>query len=95
MRLASNFFRRCSFISSFSSMESVNWGPGSETLEGLGGLTSFSGKSENWTRLLVRKMKERLKWQLGEEDEEHLYEDLEEELHPDVKIYFAYLQRYC
>ena len=43
----------------------------------------------------LRKMKERLKWQLGEEEEEHLYEDLEEELHPDVRIYFAYLQRYC
>lgn len=76
-------------------MESMNWGPGAETLEGLEGLTSFSGKSENWTRLLVRKMKKILKWQLGEEDEEHLYEDLEEELHPDVRIYFAYLQRYC
>ena len=73
----------------------MNWGPGAETLEGLEGLTSFSGKSENWTRLLVRKMKKILKWQLGEEDEEHLYEDLEEELHPDVRIYFAYLQRYC
>ena len=76
-------------------MESMNWGPGAETLEGLEGLTSFSGKSENWTRMLVRKMKKILKWQLGEEDEEHLYEDLEEELHPDVRIYFAYLQRYC
>ena len=76
-------------------MESMNWGPGTDTFEGLGGLTSFSGKSENWTRLLVRKMKERLKWQLGEEEEEHLYEDPEEELHPDVRIYFAYLQRYC
>ena len=76
-------------------MESMNWGPGAETLEGLRGLTSFSGKSENWTRLLVRKMKKILKWQLGEEEEEHLYEDLEEELHPDVRIYFAYLQRYC
>ena len=73
----------------------MNWGPGAEILEGLGGLTSFPGKSENWTRLLVRKMKKILKWQLGEEDEEHLYEDLEEELHPDVRIYFAYLQRYC
>ena len=72
----------------------MNWGPGAEKLEELGGLTSFSGKSENWTRLLVKKMKERLKWQLGEEEEEHLYEDLEEELHPDVRIYFAYLQRY-
>ena len=76
-------------------MESMNWGPGAETLEGLGRLTSLSGKSENWTRLLIRKIKERLKWQLGEEEEEHLYEDLEEELHPDVRIYFAYLQRYC
>ena len=80
-------------------MESMNWGPGAETLEGLGDLKSFSGKSESWTRLLVRKIKERLnfslKWQLGEEEEEHLYDDLEEELHPDVKIYFAYLQRYC
>ena len=76
-------------------MESMTWGPGAETLEGLARLTSFSGKSENWTRLLVRKMKKRLKLQLGEEEEEHLYEDLEEELHPDVKIYFAYLQRYC
>ena len=76
-------------------MESMTWGPGAETLEGLARLTSFSGKSENWTRLLIRKMKERLKWQLGEKEEEHLYEDLEEELHPDVKIYFAYLQRYC
>ena len=62
---------------------------------------------ENWTTSLVRRMKERLRWEEEEdleedeeeeEEEEHLYEDPddeEEKLHPDVRIYFAYLQRYC
>ena len=68
---------------------------------------------ENWTTSLVRRMRERLRWEGVEEDEEdeeeeeneededeeeHLYEDPDDEeqkLHPDVRIYFAYLQRYC
>ena len=51
---------------------------------------------ENWTTSLVRRIKERLRWE-DVEEEEHLYEDpdKEEKLHPDVRIYFAYLERYC
>ena len=55
--------------------------------------------NENWTTSLVRRMKERLRWEDVdvEEEEVHLYEDPddEEKLHPDVRIYFAYLERYC
>ena len=51
---------------------------------------------ENWTTSLVRRIKERLRWE-DVEEEEHLYEDPDEEekLHPDVRIYFAYLEKYC
>ena len=101
---------RCSFISSVSSMESIHWEPG-EKLECLrnwkkakekGDRTTLEEGShfldENWTTSLVRRMKERLRWEdVEEEEEEHLYEDPddEEKLHPDVRIYFAYLERYC
>ena len=51
---------------------------------------------ENWTTSLVRRIKERLRWE-DVVEEEHLYEDPDEEekLHPDVRIYFAYLEKYC
>ena len=76
-----------------------NW----ENAKEKGERTSLSGEEEgsrfldeNWTTSLVRRIKERLRWE-DVEEEEHLYEDLveEEKLHPDVRIYFAYLEKYC
>ena len=93
-------------------MESIRWEPG-EKLECLrnwkkakekGDRTTLEEGSrffldENWTTSLVRRMKERLRWEdVEEEEEEDFYEDPddeEEKLHPDVRIYFAYLERYC
>ena len=62
--------------------------------------TSSSGEEEGSRFLdensLVRRIKEGLRWE-DVQEEEHLYEDLceEEKLHPDVRIYFAYLEKYC
>ena len=46
---------------------------------------------------VTRRIKEGLRWEDVQEEEEHPYEDLveEEKLHPDVRIYFAYLEKYC
>ena len=75
-----------------------NW----ENAKEKGERTSSSGEEEgsrfldeNWNSLL-RRIKERLRWE-DVQEEEHLYEDLveEEKLHPDVRIYFAYLEKYC
>ena len=91
-------------------MESIHWEP-EEKLDGVGSRgnwenaeetgerTSSSGSrflDENWTTSLVRRIKERLRWE-DVEEEKHLYEDLdgEEKLHPDIRIYFAYLEKYC
>ena len=51
---------------------------------------------ENWTTLLLKRLKERMRWE-DVEEEEHLYEEQDKEkmLHPDVRIYFAYLEKYC
>ena len=73
-------------------------GVGSRSNWDKGERTSSSGEEEgsrfldeNWTRI-----KEGLRWE-DVQEEEHLYEDLceEEKLHPDVRIYFAYLEKYC
>ena len=84
-------------------MESIHWEPG-EKLDGMGcqrnwrngERTLWEEEEENWTTSLVRRIKERLRWE-DVDEEEHLYEDPDEEekLHPDVRIYFAYLEKYC
>ena len=92
-------------------MESIHYLESRENLNGVECLSNWkNGKDrtpsseeedsrfldENWTTSLVRRIKERLGWE-DVEGSEHLYEDLDEEemLHPDVKIYFAYLEKYC
>lgn len=103
---------RCSFISSVSSMDSIHWQPGEKLdpvefrrnwkqkkHQGDGRTLPVKNSrflDENWTTLLLKRLKERMRWE-DVEEEEHLYEEQDKEkmLHPDVRIYFAYLERYC
>ena len=90
-------------------MESIHWEPGDKLecqrrnwkkAKDKGDRTTpeegFRFLDENWTTLLLKRLKERMRWE-DVEEEEHLYEEQDKEkmLHPDVRIYFAYLERYC